>query len=609
MAMYAATAFIVIEASDIILPRLGLPDWTVTLVIILLIVGLPVTFILSWIFDITSQGVVKTGPLEEEEQAYGTGETSRRKLRLSDGIIAVLAVVVVILVYPKIFGTQDTRLRRKMPEQISIAVMPFKNMTGDTLFNLWQGGMQNLLITSLSNSEELSVRQFETMNNLLNGSNDVNYAGITPSKAGELAQKVEANTVISGNLHKSGSRVRITANIMNTDTEEIYKSYALEALDEEDLFSLADSIALLLKEFLEIKNLKQNQPFDMGHVFTQSPEAYKYYLQGLACHNVLNYGCAASFYNKAIEADSNFVSAMMQLAFCLGDQRLAQQSKYWAYKAYERIDRLPEDMQQKVLMVKAVADKEPLKQLEYVKNYLAFHPYSVYMIYMEGWINFNMEHWEEAVDGFDRSLNLLQKMDNKPWAWTYILLGGAYHNLELHKKEEKIFDEGLKLWPEQKATFNYWQAICAVSQGDSVRASGYLKEIRTVLEQRGWPEGNILAWYAGVYGKGKSFEKAEAYYRQAYKTRLQDEQFAYEFALFLIENDIDLEEGLKLILPVIEKYPENASYLYTYGLGLYKKGEYQLAYEAIIQSWNNDPYYDHKAFRLKNDLEDILDSR
>ena len=47
LAMYAATAFIIMEAVDIMLPRLGLPDWTVTLVIILLIIGLPVAFVLS----------------------------------------------------------------------------------------------------------------------------------------------------------------------------------------------------------------------------------------------------------------------------------------------------------------------------------------------------------------------------------------------------------------------------------------------------------------------------------------------------------------------------------------------------------------------------------
>jgi adenylate cyclase len=60
LTMYAATGFIVMEASDIMLPRLGLPDWTVTLIIVLLIIGFPITAIFSWIFDITPEGLIKT---------------------------------------------------------------------------------------------------------------------------------------------------------------------------------------------------------------------------------------------------------------------------------------------------------------------------------------------------------------------------------------------------------------------------------------------------------------------------------------------------------------------------------------------------------------------
>lgn len=608
LAMYAATAFIIMEAAEIMLPRLGLPDWTVTFVIILLIVGLPVAFVLSWVFDITPQGVIKTGPLEEVEPSEEPEEARRRKLRLSDGIIAVLLVVVAILVFPKIFGNQDSRLRSEMPEQISIAVMPFKNMTGDTLFNLWQGGMQNLLITSLSNSDELSVRQFETMNALVSNKGGVNYASLTPSLAGEMARKVDANTVIVGNLHKAGSKVRITANIMNTDTEEIYKSYEMESQTEDDLFKLADSLSMLLRNFLEISNIKHRQPlFDATQVFTDSPEAYKYYLQGVVCHNRLDYLCAAEFYNKAIKVDSNFVSAMMQLAFCCADQRLADQSHYWAYEAFERIDRLPHEMQLKVQVVKSVADKDPVVQLDYARQYLTFHPYSAYMFYMEGWINFNLERWEEAAEGFENNLSLLRKMDDHSWAWTYILLGGAYHNLGDHKQEQRVFEEGQKFWPEHKSTFDYWQAVCAASQGDSLKAAQHLDEIRVVLEQRGWSEGNILAWYAGAFGKGKSFELAEEYYREAYSLKPEDYHLHYEFALFLIENDINVEEGMELIRPVAEKYSENAAYLYTYGLGLFKQGEYQKALEVLIRSWENNPYYDHKVFRLKNETEDILD--
>ncbi len=606
LAMYAATAFIIMEAVDIMLPRLGLPDWTVTFVIILLVIGLPVAFLLSWVFDITPQGVIKTGPIEELEQSGEPEKVRRRKLRRSDGVIAVLLIVVAILAFPKIFGNQDSRLPRNMKGQISIAVMPFKNMTGDTIYNLWQEGMQNLLITSLSNSEEISVRQFETMNSLLSNESSVNYASLTPSLAGELARKVEANTVISGNMHKSGTKLRITANIMNTETEEIYKSFEMEGQQEDEFFDLADSLSNILKDFLEISNMKQNMGFDMANVFTSSSEAYKFYLQGFSCHSRLDYSCAAEYYHKAIEVDSNVVSAMMQLAYCYADQRQAEQSKHWAYQAYERIDRLPFDMQLKVQVVKAVADKTPLPQLEYIRQYMDYHPHSSYMVYMEGWTNFNLEHWEEAVEGFERSMNILKKMDHHSWAWTYILLGGAYHNMGSHKKEQKIFEEGREFWPEHSSTFDYWQAICAVSQGDSVQADYYLNEIRKVLELRGWEEANILSWYAGVHNLGESFALAESYYRKVQSLKPNDDWLNADLAKFLITNDINLEEGMEIVSPLVQKHPENASFAYVHALGLFKQGNYQLSYEAIKRSWDLTPYYDHKQFRLKNELDDIL---
>jgi hypothetical protein len=94
MVMYAATAFIIVEASDIILPRLGLPDWTVTFIIILLIVGFPITIILSWIFDITPEGIKKTEPVQAPHEDGSTIPSAKRRLKPSDAVITVLIVIV-----------------------------------------------------------------------------------------------------------------------------------------------------------------------------------------------------------------------------------------------------------------------------------------------------------------------------------------------------------------------------------------------------------------------------------------------------------------------------------------------------------------------------------
>jgi hypothetical protein len=67
--VYAAGAFVAGQAADIFLPRLGLPDWTVTLVVVLAVAGFPVALILGWVFDITPAGVRRTGPAPETPPA------------------------------------------------------------------------------------------------------------------------------------------------------------------------------------------------------------------------------------------------------------------------------------------------------------------------------------------------------------------------------------------------------------------------------------------------------------------------------------------------------------------------------------------------------------
>jgi hypothetical protein len=62
--VYVAGAFALLEASDIIFPRIGLPSWSVNIVIILLAAGLVAVIVLTWIYDITPEGIIKTSDRE-----------------------------------------------------------------------------------------------------------------------------------------------------------------------------------------------------------------------------------------------------------------------------------------------------------------------------------------------------------------------------------------------------------------------------------------------------------------------------------------------------------------------------------------------------------------
>ena len=63
---YAAVGWMLLEAADVVFPRLGLPDWAVNLVLGLVLLGFPLAIVFAWIFDIGSQGVVRTEPMSPE---------------------------------------------------------------------------------------------------------------------------------------------------------------------------------------------------------------------------------------------------------------------------------------------------------------------------------------------------------------------------------------------------------------------------------------------------------------------------------------------------------------------------------------------------------------
>ena len=62
LAVYASFAFIAIQVTDVVTKRLFFPDWIGTFLIVVILLGFPITFFLSWVYDITPDGIEKTEP-------------------------------------------------------------------------------------------------------------------------------------------------------------------------------------------------------------------------------------------------------------------------------------------------------------------------------------------------------------------------------------------------------------------------------------------------------------------------------------------------------------------------------------------------------------------
>jgi tetratricopeptide (TPR) repeat protein len=617
IAMYAATAFIIMEAADIVLPRLGLPDWTVTFLIILLIVGFPITIILSWIFDVTPEGVKKTESIEEVSEQEPPSVPVKRRLKVSDGIIAVLIVIVVILAYPKFFGSGKSKVVKDPDGRISITVLPFVNLTGDSLYYDWQTGIPNLLINSLSNSKEISVRQPETMSNILSGTENKNYASITPSIGSEIALKLETNTFILGNILKSGNKVRIGAQLRDASTQEIYRSYEVDGDSEDQIFMMADSLSNLLMNFLEIKVLEKDAYFHaIRHSETNSAEAYRYYVQGKKVQYFSDYSEAIKLYLKALDKDSSFVSALVWLTVSYMNNGQDEQARLIQKRTARYIDQAPLYEQLFHNYFKAFLDKDMQGRIKAAMRLTEEYPYAIAPYFALGYSYNTIHQYEKASEAFEKRIELMREMDFKEkWILVYYQAGLCYHELGQHTEEQEVYKLGLDALPDHPEII-YRQAVCALSQGNTIIANQLTARFRSIRKEEGNSVSYIENWTGSIYHEADYLERAQEYYQLAIISEpgdIHSIEAMSNLAYLLIDNDINISEGMILINRALESNPTDmrllASIYHTKGWGLHKKSKYRESLENLKKAWDLRPFYDHDHYLHIQEVEQALASQ
>ena len=123
---------------------------------------------------------MKTIPLNEERkkepqvQPQVQTQHVKRLFSANNIVITLLIAVVVILAYPKVFNANKSQFDRVREEKKTIAVLPFMNNTGDDSQDHWEYGISELLISSLSSSNELTVVDNQTINDVIQNVENVN---------------------------------------------------------------------------------------------------------------------------------------------------------------------------------------------------------------------------------------------------------------------------------------------------------------------------------------------------------------------------------------------------------------------------------------------------
>jgi len=283
LVIYVVASWLVISAAETLLPNLNLPEWSVTLVIALIVLGFPIVVALAWIFDIGPKGIEVTSQEPPAEESVETPETSASQASKT----AIAA------------PDSDTEERR------SIAVLPFVNMSGDAENEYFSDGIAEEILNLLTKLPQLMVASRTSSFKFKNEKIDI------PEVAGALG----VNTILEGSVRRAGDRVRITAQLIEVDTDSHLWS---ETYDRElkDVFAIQDDIARSIVAALEV-TLTPRDRRAIQNVATADVKAYDYYLRGRKYFYEFTrrqFHNANRMFLKAIEQDPNYALAYAGMA-------------------------------------------------------------------------------------------------------------------------------------------------------------------------------------------------------------------------------------------------------------------------------------------------------
>ena len=351
---YLALGWVVTQVTATVAPALGMPEWTLKLVVWLGIIGFPLIVAFAWAYELTPEGIRRESELLS---SAGVNHASARRLDyITIGMIAVALLFFVAhrLLAPARESAQPATVDAKSAEAHghSIAVLPFINLSGDSAQAYFTDGITDDLITDLARLPGLMV---------IARNSSFAYKGkhVRPQ---QIAQELGIRYLLEGSVQRQGDRLRINAQLIDAiGGQHLWAERYSGTL--EDVFALQDKV---IGEI--VAALKLELPDTTGRSETSNPAAYDALLQGL---ERLRQGsetetlAAIEAFERAVELDPDYARAHASLAAT----HWQIVSTLWDLSAGAGYERAYEGMQKHL----ALAMRAPTPQAHAVKAELTQH--------------------------------------------------------------------------------------------------------------------------------------------------------------------------------------------------------------------------------------------
>jgi len=269
-AAYIVAAGFLIQIASAAFPAWELLNWSLRLVIALLLIGFPIALLLAWAYDVTPQGIQATARVPAAHR--------RRNLILLVVAGAIISTAAGFFLLPRASA-------RKIDK--SLAVLPFQNLSDEKANAYFAEGIQNEILTKLAAIRDLKV---------ISRTSTAKYQS-KPDDLKTVAQELGVSTILEGAVQRAGDKVRVNVQLIDAraDTHLWAKSYDR---DFKDVLAVESEVSQEIADALRA-NLSPSESHVLSSVRTHDTEAYDLFLRGEYEFHQAESSLAADTYDRA----------------------------------------------------------------------------------------------------------------------------------------------------------------------------------------------------------------------------------------------------------------------------------------------------------------------
>ena len=489
------------------------------------------------VFALTNDGLAV--PKKEQIEGKLKNETSKNNLSAVRKLI--LTAGIVLLVMASIFLYNYFNNNKFTGKDKSIAVLPFKNMSGNKDNEYFSDGITEEITTQLAKIAHLKVISRTTAMLYKNSKKSVK----------EIAEEMSVSSILEGSVQQSGKEIRITAQLIDANTQEHIWAEHYDQKNLNDLFSMQSEVAQNIAEQLDA-HLSSEEKNNIEKKSTTNPEAYNLYLKGRYFWNKRNAPSLKKgivYFDSAIALDPMYSKAYSGMADCyaslgygsfLAPSDAALKAQAAALKALQ-LDSTLAEPHASLGYIKFYyswdwhgAEQEFLKAISLNPNYeIAYDWYGVFLTAMgrledarkviekaqqiaplSAFINTDMgfnlyygKNYDKAIQSLKSTIDL-----NFDFLLAHLWLARTYQAMKMYKEALEEYQTAQTIAPNWVPTVAGIGNIYGLT-GQKIEAKKILDSLKEMSAQKYVTPYGVALVYAGLGETDKVFEYLEKAYQ------------------------------------------------------------------------------------------------